>query len=62
MIPITQTGQNFHQLLSTLCDAKYSANVGAFLMDNFDFDEWSDATDDDTNSGSLDSSSDGVRK
>ena len=61
MIPIKRTGQNFHQLLSTLCDAKYSANVGAFFMGNLDFDAWSDATDGDTNNGSLDSGVDRVR-
>ena len=61
MIPIERTGQNFHQLLSTLCDAKYSANVGAFFMDNLDFDAWSNATDVDTNNVSLDSGVDGVR-
>ena len=61
MIPIERTGQNFHQLLSTLCDAKYSKNVGAFNMDNLDFDAWSDATYGDTHNGSLDSGVDGVR-
>ena len=61
MISIERSGQNFHQLLSTLCDAKYSANVGAFFMGNLDFDAWSDATDGDTNNGSLDSGVVGVR-
>ena len=61
MILIEQSGQNFHRLLSTLCDAKYSANIGAFFMGNFDFDSWSVATDGDTNNGSLDSGVDGVR-
>ena len=55
MIPIEGTVKNFHLLLSTLCDAKYRANVGAFFMGNLDFDAWSDATDGDTNNGSLDS-------
>ena len=41
MIPIAQTGQNFHRLLSTMCDAKYSANVRAFFMGNLDSDSWS---------------------
>ena len=61
MIPIKQSGQNFHGLLSTLCDDKYSANVRAFFMDNLDFDAWSDATDGDTNNSTLDSGVDGVR-
>ena len=61
MILIGRTGQHFHRLLSTLCDAKYSANGGAFFMSNLDFDEWSDATDGDTNNGSLASGVDGVR-
>ena len=60
MIPIERTGQHFHQLLSTLWDDKYSANVGAFFKGNLDFDAWSDATDG-TNNGSLDSGVDGVR-
>ena len=60
MIPIERTGQNFHRLLSTLCDAKYSANVEAFFMGNLEFDAWSDATDADTTNGSLDLGVDGV--
>ena len=61
MIQIKRTGQNFQRLLSTLCDAKYSANVGAFFMGNLDFDAWSDGTDGDTNNSSLESGVDGVR-
>ena len=60
-MPIERTVQNCHLLLSTLCDAKHRANVGAFFMDNLDFDAWSDATDGDTNNGNLDSGVDGVR-
>ena len=52
MIPIKRTVKNVHKLLSTLCDAKYRANVGAFILGNLDFDAWSDATDGDTNNGS----------
>ena len=61
MIPIKLTFQNFHLLLSTLCESKYGANAGAFFMGNLDFDAWSDATDGDTNNGSLDSGVDWVR-
>ena len=61
MILIERTVQKFHLLLFTLCDAKNRASVGAFFMGNFDFDAWSDATDDETNNGSLDSRVDGVR-
>ena len=61
MIPFEWTGKNVHQLLFTLCDAKYSENVEAFFMGNLDFDTWSDATDGDTNNSSLDSGVDGVR-
>ena len=61
MIPIKRTAQNCHLLLSTLCDAKYRANIGVFFMYNLDFDVWSDDTDGDTNNGSLDSRVDGVR-
>ena len=60
MIPIEQTVQNFHLLLSTWCDAKNKANFGAFFMCNLDL-AWADATDSDTNNGSLDSRGDGVR-
>ena len=61
MIPIERTIQTFHLLLSTLCNAKYRANVGAFFTGNLDFDAWSNATDGDTNNGSLDSGVDEVR-
>ena len=61
MILIERTGQNFNQLVSTLCDPKCSANVGAFFMVNLDLEAWSDATDGDTNNSSLDSGVDGVR-
>ena len=58
MIPIERTVHNIHLLLSTLCDTKYRANVRAFFID---IDAWSDATDGDTNNGSLDSGVGGVR-
>ena len=61
MIPIEQTVQHSHLLLSTFCEAKYRANVGAFFIGNLDFDAWSDATDGDTNNGSIGSGVDGVR-